>query len=304
VLAVERPLSLQVHPDAAQARVGFAAEEARGLARDDPARSYPDDRAKPELLCALGPFEALCGLREAHAIHALAERLGAPELAPEAEGEPALRAALGRWLAPRSGRSERLEGLAEAARRRTGEERAFAWVARLAEAYPGDPGLLAPLFLHAVALAPEEALFVAPGTLHAHLAGLAVEVQASTDSVLRAGLTEKHVHVEEVLRVVRCEPVRPAVVEPRPRPSGERVYEVPCDAFELALLEPPRARPLLVTPAGVEILLCREGAVRVAATRDGVGVELARGQSCLVPAAAGPYRVEGAGVLFRASLPR
>ena len=49
VLAAAEPLSLQTHPDAEQARDGYA----RGV--------YPDPNPKPELLCALTEFEALCG---------------------------------------------------------------------------------------------------------------------------------------------------------------------------------------------------------------------------------------------------
>ncbi|MCH2622524.1 MAG: hypothetical protein MKZ66_04710, partial [Acidimicrobiales bacterium] len=63
VLAVDRPLSLQIHPDSEAAQVGFAAEEAAGLPSDDPRRSFRDNRPKPELACALSPFEVLCGFR-------------------------------------------------------------------------------------------------------------------------------------------------------------------------------------------------------------------------------------------------
>ena len=63
VLSAERALSIQLHPSAAQAEAGFRAENERGLAPGDPARNYVDDWPKPELLCALTPFEVLAGLR-------------------------------------------------------------------------------------------------------------------------------------------------------------------------------------------------------------------------------------------------
>ena len=56
VLAVDRPLSLQVHPDDARAKAGFAAEEAAGVAMDSSGRVFVDDRAKPELTSAVTPF--------------------------------------------------------------------------------------------------------------------------------------------------------------------------------------------------------------------------------------------------------
>jgi mannose-6-phosphate isomerase class I len=80
------------------------------------------------------------------------------------------------------------------------------------------------------------------------------------------------------------------------------VYATPADEFELARLEPaPGARVSIERRAGLEILLCERGPVRVAC--EGAALELERGGSCLVPADAGPYRVEGAGRLFRAGLP-
>jgi mannose-6-phosphate isomerase len=63
VLSADHALSIQVHPSRAQAEAGFRAENQRGLPPGDPARNYVDDWPKPELLCALTPFEVLAGLR-------------------------------------------------------------------------------------------------------------------------------------------------------------------------------------------------------------------------------------------------
>ncbi|MEV6979498.1 mannose-6-phosphate isomerase, class I, partial [Kitasatospora sp. NPDC093806] len=82
VLAAERALSIQVHPDRAGAEAGWAAEQARGVPLDAPERVFKDRGHKPELLCALGDFEALCGFRPAAATAALFERLAVPLLAP------------------------------------------------------------------------------------------------------------------------------------------------------------------------------------------------------------------------------
>jgi mannose-6-phosphate isomerase len=75
VLAAETPLSLQAHPTAEQAEAGFAAEEAAGVPRDDPTRTFKDPCHKPELLLALTTFEALCGFRPVEVSrHGLAKR--------------------------------------------------------------------------------------------------------------------------------------------------------------------------------------------------------------------------------------
>ena len=63
VLAAERPLSIQAHPSLAQAKAGFARENEAGVDVAAANRSYRDDNHKPELICALTPFEAKCGFR-------------------------------------------------------------------------------------------------------------------------------------------------------------------------------------------------------------------------------------------------
>src|SRR3569623_2273338 len=82
VLAAEGNLSLQAHPTTEQAEAGFAAEEAAGVAQDDPTRTFKDPHHKPELLLALTTFEALCGFRPVEeSLHCLA-KLQVPELKP------------------------------------------------------------------------------------------------------------------------------------------------------------------------------------------------------------------------------
>src|SRR4051795_2351650 len=82
VLAADAPLSLQAHPTTEQAEAGYAAEEAAGVAKDDPTRTYKDPHHKPELLLALTTFEALCGFRPVEeSLHCLA-KLQLPELKP------------------------------------------------------------------------------------------------------------------------------------------------------------------------------------------------------------------------------
>src|SRR5712691_907806 len=82
VLSAEKALSIQVHPSRAQAEVGYAAENAWGLAADDPARNYVDDWPKPELLYALTPFEVAAGLRTPADASALLRALAVGELEP------------------------------------------------------------------------------------------------------------------------------------------------------------------------------------------------------------------------------
>ncbi len=308
VLAAEQPLSIQAHPDSHRARAGFARENAAGLAPDDPQRSYRDARHKPELVCALSPFLALRGFRAPSETRALLERLEAPGLAAllRCLDEPDAGRGLHRLLetllrTPPEARRDALDEAVTAARTLAPSEPAFDWVVRLGERYPDDAGVLAPLFLHLVRLEPGEAMYLPPGELHAHLAGTCVEVMANSDNVVRGGLTHKHVDVVELLEIVRFEPGPIEVVRPAPDAHGRLVYATPAAEFELSRLEvqgDTRSFPA----SGAEILLCTEGALLVRGA-SGDGVALSRGDSCLVPDAAGGYRLEGSGTLFRASVP-
>ncbi|MEE2046703.1 mannose-6-phosphate isomerase, class I, partial [Nocardiopsis tropica] len=208
-LAAEAPLSLQVHPDATRARAGFDAEERAGIPLDAPHRNYRDPHHKPELLLALEPFEALCGFREPAATGAelrgltceLAVLLRADLAVPDTHA--ALRAALTRLLTLPDGSRERLLDEFVAEWSASGPRGAHGdIVADLAVRYPGDPGAVASLLLNRVTLGPGQALFLPAGNLHAYLQGTAVEVMASSDNVLRAGLTAKHVDAPELLDVV------------------------------------------------------------------------------------------------------
>ena len=305
LLAAAAPLSLQAHPDAAQARAGFERENALGIPLGSAARCYPDPSHKPELLCALEPFEALCGFRRPEAIRASAQRLGVRELvdfvaAALARPQP-LAALLGGLLRlePRR-RAGIVAAAAQAAS--TAADPGLAWLPRLARLHPDDAGALAPLFLEYLRLEPGEALFLAPGELHGYLGGFAVEVMASSDNVLRGGLTAKHVDPDELLRILRCEPHAPRALRPEPDAHGALRYPTPAAEFELSrvCLGPDRA----FSPEGdrgVEILLCTLGRARVLG--EGGPIELRPGRSCLVPAAAGRYRAEGEGALHRVAVP-
>ena len=72
LLAAASPLSLQAHPNAAQARLGFSRENARGVPLDAAHRNYKDAFPKPELIYALSPtFDVLCGFRPLAEVRAL-----------------------------------------------------------------------------------------------------------------------------------------------------------------------------------------------------------------------------------------
>ena len=80
VLAAAEPLSLQAHPSAEQAARGFALEETAGVPLASAQRNYRDSWHKPELICALTEFQALCGFRDPAVTVKLLAALGIPQL--------------------------------------------------------------------------------------------------------------------------------------------------------------------------------------------------------------------------------
>nr|WSS69298.1 mannose-6-phosphate isomerase, class I [Streptomyces sp. NBC_01175] len=300
LLAAGAPLSLQVHPDLAQAQEGYADEERRGIPIDAPHRTYKDANHKPELICALTPFDGLCGFRRPAEAADLIAALGVDSLKPYVDllrarpEDGALREVLTAILtADPDEMAHTVAEAAEAAERLGG---AHAPYAQIAHHYPGDPGVIAAMLLNYVQLQPGEAMFLGAGVPHAYLGGLGVEIMANSDNVLRCGLTPKHVDVPELLRIVRFEATEPGILRPEAAPSGEEVYETPVDEFRLSrYVLPSGGTPVDLTAATAQILLCTAGAPQVG------GIGLAPGESVFVPADEA-VEAAGAGTLFRATV--
>jgi mannose-6-phosphate isomerase len=316
VLAAAEPLSLQAHPDAARAREGFGEEEAAGIPRDASHRNYADPYAKPELVCALAPFVALCGFRAVADTRALVDALAVPSLRavaeplwsrPEREGLAATVHALMTMAEP----APLLQAVLAAAGRpgpvaAARWHRELAWVGRLGQRHAGDAGVVVALLLNLVELSRGEALFLSAGNLHCYLEGTAVEIMGSSDNVLRGGLTPKHVDVPELLRVLDCHagpvPVRCA----RPISAYEAVYDAPTPDFALSRIELSTGERWTAPVAGPELLLCVEGhACLEADVPEPRTLALAPGDSAFVPAsrAGRAVRAESSAMLFRATVP-
>lgn len=230
VLAAAEPLSLQTHPTRAQAEAGHAAGR------------YPDPEPKPELLCALTPFTAYCGVRPVERTLALLEEIGATELADVLAAHGPGEALAGLYR----GRI-RVEPVVQAATRSDRPE--ARWVCDLAARYPGEPSVAATLLLNLVELAPGEAIQLGPGNLHAYLRGAGIELMGPSDNVVRGGLTTKPVDVDDLLTVVDPTPLADPVWPPAP--------ELPLIGTPVSLLRreggvthEARAHELVVTTTG------------------------------------------------------
>lgn len=313
ILAAEEPLSLQAHPSTAQARAGFERENRTKVPFDSPMRNYRDDNHKPELVVALDRFEALAGFRDPHrtvellralqvdGLESFADLLAAQ---PDSDG---LRTLFTTWITlPQHVLATLLPAVLDGCvRYLSGKgKREFTPEARttleLAEAYPGDAGVLAALLLNRLTLEPGQGLFLAAGNLHAYLRGLGVEIMANSDNVLRGGLTPKHVDVPELLRVLDFEPINLPVVLPEPAGDGSVRYRTPAPEFELRRFDlTAGSAQVPLTAAGPGIVLCTSGSVRL--LRGESELTLKRGAAAWISAADTDIRaraLDGAAQLF------
>ena len=293
IIAAAQPLSLQAHPSREQAEAGYAREEAAGVPRDAPHRTYRDGWPKPELLCAFVETEALCGFREPAETYQMFERLAvrtALELvAPLADAgvlaEERLRVVFSRLLRLAPAELSMISEIALAAEEVQEPDSAasFARTARELNAYyPGDPGILAALLMNRITLQPGDALYMPPGNLHAYLSGGGVEIMANSDNVMRGGLTPKYVNVDELLAILDFTPGLRGLIAPVEESPGAWRYPTPAPEFALWRLEPDADSVAVPGASSGRVLLVTEGGVtaRCATT----SLALGRGEAALLTA--------------------
>ena len=316
VLSARQPLSIQAHPQAAQARAGFENENKLGIPFDAAERNYKDPNPKPECICALSEFWALCGFRPVDEISKLLQQIAPRELADELrllnhqDGIRALQSFFPKLLLLKKNRrsaliaevlagTEKLCGSAE-------EEAIGFWIQRISADFPEDIGILAPALLNLIRLVPGTALFLPAGSLHAYLSGTGMELMGSSDNVLRGGLTTKHVDVEELVQTLSFGAWRPEAISPIQLDEAESYFPCPVREFRLSVLNVRPDHPFRC-PAdrSVEILICTRGEVHIMPA-DGPGEPMVihKGKSILVPASAPVYQITGNGELYRADVPR
>jgi mannose-6-phosphate isomerase len=308
VLAAASPLSLQAHPTSGQAAAGFARENALGIPVDAPDRNYRDAFHKPELIYALEDgFRALCGFRTARAISSTVERM--IEAVPgdsalngfsDRLGEDEyLRSAFEWLLTGGDDVDELIEATVAAAALLDGAN--FTLVGELAEAYPGDPGIVISLMLNLVTLKRGEVLYLPAGNIHAYVEGIGIELMAASDNVLRGGLTPKHVDIPELLSVLDFTPVPVPYLAPEPISPGVSLYSPDVPDFELAVFELDGSSGTLPI-TGPAIALCTAGSVSLTGALGSFA--LARGEAAYVSADEAQLLVAGAGTVFVATTGR
>ncbi|MBC7596145.1 MAG: mannose-6-phosphate isomerase, class I [Kineosporiaceae bacterium] len=313
VLAAAKPLSLQVHPGLALAQAGFLEEEAAGVPIDAPTRSYKDPNHKPEMAYALTTFDTLVGFRPTAEILRILAAIDTP-----------LAKSLGEDLRARPG----FKGIVRLVERMLTEsvnpgdvgdvvdachvlaesgidiKRAYVTAVDIAAHFPGDVGVVISLFLNHLTLQPGEAAFLGAGVIHAHLSGMCLEVMASSDNVLRAGLTTKHINPEDLVRCLDKGMSRVARVTPEPWGFSTEVFSPDVDEFALSVTQCSYAEPdgTLLPSNGRRILVCTGGEVTLA-NELGERRNMQRGDAVYAGPEDGSLRIIGIGEVAQAYEP-
>ncbi|GAA4672751.1 mannose-6-phosphate isomerase, class I [Nocardioides nanhaiensis] len=290
VLAADRPLSLQVHPSKSQAEDGYAEEERLRIPLDAPHRVYKDANHKPEMVYALTTFDCLIGFRPTVEILRVLAPLGTPltqRLADDLRADPGFSGIVRRvqWLLSSEVTAAQVGEVVGACRAlgRLGMDikRAYSTAVEISEHFPDDIGVVISLMMNRMTLQPGEAAYLEAGIIHAHLKGLCLEVMASSDNVLRAGLTDKHVDPEGLVTCLgETGMARVARVSPEFVLADTEVFSPADVEFALAVTQVSHAEPerVSVVDAPHSLLICTGGEVEVR-NREGQSVLLTRGES-------------------------
>jgi len=310
VLDVRQMLSIQVHPSKAEAEKNYLRENEAGIPVTAPHRNYKDDNHKPELMVALSTFWLLHGFKPLHQLKAVIDQT--PELhslAPVLEegGYKGLyekvmtlsQEEVNTWLEPLA---KRVVPLYEAGQLSISTE--DFWAARAIQSFcqngQYDRGIFSIYFFNLLELQKGEGIFQPAGMPHAYLEGQNVEIMANSDNVLRAGLTDKHIDVPELLKHTVFEATEPKIIKST---SAETFYEAPVPEFGLYQYEIASGYKKHVVSTSAEIYLVLEGEATLSSNN--TSLVLGKGEAAFVYADTDvEIRANAGGVVYRATAGR
>lgn len=317
VLCANEPLSIQVHPSRAAAIEGFKRENDANIPLDSPIRDYKDPNHKPELIYALTDFIAMNGFRTLEDItelltplintHSLIQNFIATP------NETAL-ATLFEGLLKLEGDEKqntlnslkhilklKLTKLENLSKNHQLTWQTLAWIADI---YPDDAGLFAPLLLNVIQLKPGEAMFLYANTPHAYLNGTGLEIMANSDNVLRAGLTPKNINLPELMANLEFLPKEQNALLMRATREGmSSIFPIPVEDFSFAIHTLKKDLPLIIKQNSAAIYFCIKGHVELSNSSDSKTLQLNPGESCFVSLLTPDITIQGEGIVAQAYYP-
>lgn len=308
VLAAETPLSIQVHPNKRKAEMGFVRENEQGIPLTAANRNYKDPNHKPELVYALTAYKAMNGFRPIPDIVALFKEVKITTLHDdlsllEAQQDPkGLKQFFSSIMTLEGDRKAfALKELSDAYKLSSTTvmaQEALQFSEDFSQHYENDIGLFSPLLLNTVELAPGEAMFLHAETPHAYVKGTGLEIMASSDNVLRAGLTPKHIDVPELIDNTVFESINPEEIRLKPVLKNEVLsYPIPVDDFGFDVLTA-RLKAQTQYLRSAEILFCVKGKATISAGNESITVN--RGESVFISNELMAYTYHGDAILARA----
>lgn len=270
VLDVKDMLSIQVHPSKKAAAIDFENENKAGVPIDAAHRNYKDANHKPELMVAMSEFYLLHGFKPESELLNTLEQVkelrkfktafnkkgyrGMYQLAMEMPQET-----VNELLQPLI---SRIIPLYQNNQLQKDDPHFCAARAALTFSRPGiiDRCIFSVYFFNLLHLEVGQAVFQDAGVPHAYLEGQNVEIMASSDNVLRGGLTSKHIDPVELLKHTKCEATHPKIIPAAQRKSNQR-YQAPVKDFSLNSYRLKRGDVLEIDIATAELFLLMEGKV-------------------------------------------
>ncbi len=300
LLTAEKPLSIQVHPNKIQAEQGFAKENQQQILLTANHRNYKDANHKPELLYALTPFKAINGFRCFHEIALLMYQLANNHFAIKhfikQPNETNLQAMFTTLLSL-SGVEKKmlLHKLKQLSQQYSYEP--WSTIHSMIIHYPDDIGLFAPLMMNLIELKPGEAMFLYAGTPHAYLHGCGLEAMANSDNVLRAGLTNKHIDLPELVANVNFIEKESGELLIHPtRQSIELSYPIPVKDFAFSIYTLCKQALTLNIQSGTIIFVITGEAH---CEQQHCSLTLKAGESCFITPNKGDIQIQGTGNIAR-----
>lgn len=293
LLAAKSPLSIQVHPSKKNAEIGFLKEEENQIDINNYRRNYKDKNHKPELVYAITDFVALNGFKKFNEIAKLIKNINFHDIENVKNGfiENKDRSSLRKLF-------EELFDLDEDKIRKIirsaidyasdSDHEESGWLLYLNDIYPNDIGVIFPLFLNVVKLSHGQAMFLDAETLHAYISGIAIEVMANSDNVIRAGLTKKYIDRFSLIDNTKFEEKTKILTTPMVSGSNE-TYDVPVDDFTFSMLTVNESEVVEVKNA--TILFIVEGKVRIKNNRN--ALDMVKGESAFISYSARELEMHG-----------
>ena len=313
VLDVREMLSIQVHPSKEAARIGYKNENKKGIPLNASNRNYKDENHKPEIMVALTEFWLLHGFLDVNRLTRNIKET--PELSfllpifledgytglykkvmeySQDEVNEVLKPLVERIL-PKYLNNELEKSSPEF------------WAAKSLvnkESKNIDKGIFSIYFFNILKLSRGEAIFQDAGVPHAYLEGVNMELMANSDNVLRAGLTNKHIDVSELIKNTKFEATIPDILKGvRNIENGEVIYKTLAKDFELSKIELSESIVHRSISNSLEILILIKGTATC--TQGNETMSLEKGQAILVKADTA-YKIETNSEveIYKASVPK